>query len=225
MRQICEQLWVIERPFRLMGAELGTRATVVRLPDNLLWVHSPVKLHPEVQSKLDQLGAVRYVVAPSRMHHLFIKDYQVTYPGSFLYGVQELVSERDDISFHAQLGAYSPAGWGGAFDQQQVRGIPRVNEVAFLHHASRTLIVTDLLMCFPDMTDRWTRLFLRLDGVGRDCAVSRLIRFAIRDRGALRLSIERILEWEFDRIVMSHGVVVERGGKEAFAKAFDWLLS
>lgn len=225
MRQICEQLWVIERPFRIVGAELGVRSTVVQLPDNVLWVHSPVRLSREVRRQLDDLGEVRHVVAPNRMHHLFIKDYQCAYSSALLYGVQELVGERDDISFHAQLGAYSPAGWAGALDQQQVRGIPRLNEVAFLHRASRTLIVADLLMHFPDQTDGWSRLCLRLDGVRGDCAVSRLIRLAIRDRGSLRLSVERILEWDFDRIVMSHGAVVERDGKDVFARAFNWLLA
>jgi hypothetical protein len=46
----------------------------------------------------------------------------------------------------------------------------------------------------------------------------------MKDRAAARASIERILEWDFDRIVISHGEVTERDGKRQFQQAFAWLL-
>jgi glyoxylase-like metal-dependent hydrolase (beta-lactamase superfamily II) len=45
----------------------------------------------------------------------------------------------------------------------------------------------------------------------------------IRDRAAARASLERILAWDFDRIVMSHGEVVPTGGRELLADAFSFL--
>ena len=47
---------------------------------------------------------------------------------------------------------------------------------------------------------------------------------SFRFGGAVVKSLERILAWEFDRIILSHGDVVERGGKTAFRRAFAWLL-
>lgn len=42
----------------------------------------------------------------------------------------------------------------------------------------------------------------------------------MKDRRALLKSIDRTLEWDFDRVIMSHGDVLESGGKEAMREAF-----
>ena len=47
----------------------------------------------------------------------------------------------------------------------------------------------------------------------------------IRDRSAARQSLERILAWDFDRVVVAHGDVLERGGREALRAGYAWLLS
>jgi glyoxylase-like metal-dependent hydrolase (beta-lactamase superfamily II) len=49
------------------------------------------------------------------------------------------------------------------------------------------------------------------------------MRTAIRDKKAARESAERMLRWDFDRIVVSHGDVLEHGGPEALREAFAWL--
>lgn len=49
-------------------------------------------------------------------------------------------------------------------------------------------------------------------------------RLGIRDREAARRSVERILEWEFDRILPGHGEIVEAGGREALRRDLAWLL-
>jgi hypothetical protein len=36
--------------------------------------------------------------------------------------------------------------------------------------------------------------------------------------------LQRILDWEFDQIIVGHGAVVENNGKEVFRSAFRWLL-
>jgi hypothetical protein len=45
----------------------------------------------------------------------------------------------------------------------------------------------------------------------------------IRDRVAARQSVDRVLQWDFDRIIMTHGEVVETGGREQFAATFAYL--
>ena len=51
----------------------------------------------------------------------------------------------------------------------------------------------------------------------------RIVRLAIRDRAAARTSVQRILQWDFDRIVVTHGDVLENGGHQRFAAAFAFL--
>jgi len=46
-----------------------------------------------------------------------------------------------------------------------------------------------------------------------------------RNRRAARYVVKRILDWDFDRIIVGHGEVVESGGKAAFVRAMSWLLT
>ena len=47
----------------------------------------------------------------------------------------------------------------------------------------------------------------------------------IRDHRTARESLERILAWDFDRVVVAHGDVLERGGHEILRDGYSWLLS
>jgi hypothetical protein len=51
----------------------------------------------------------------------------------------------------------------------------------------------------------------------------RLIRFGIRDQRAARRSVDRILAWDFDRVVMPHGSVVRACGRAMIEQAFAFL--
>jgi hypothetical protein len=67
------------------------------------------------------------------------------------------------------------------------------------------------------------RLFHWLVGATGRFGTHRLIRLAIRDRKATRRSLDRILAWDFERVVMSHGEVLETGGRHALERAFAYL--
>ena len=50
------------------------------------------------------------------------------------------------------------------------------------------------------------------------------MRLAIRDARGAGASLEAIRAWDFDRVIASHGDVLERGAKAAFESAFArWL--
>ena len=103
------------------------------------------------------------------------------------------------------------------------RPAPRLEEVAFLHGASQTLLLTDLAFHVRHSDSRFTRVFMRLNGGYGRFGTTRMLRSSFRDRKALRASIDRILAWDFDRVVVTHGEVLERGGREALREAYAWL--
>jgi hypothetical protein len=37
------------------------------------------------------------------------------------------------------------------------------------------------------------------------------------------MSCDRILRWDFDRILLAHGAPVERDGREVMREAYRWL--
>jgi hypothetical protein len=54
---------------------------------------------------------------------------------------------------------------------------------------------------------------------------SKLDPLLIRDRRAARQSLEHVLGWDFDRVVVAHGDVLESGGHEALRQGYSWLLT
>lgn len=225
LRNLAPDLWVAERSFQNGPFEVGTRMTVIRLRDGGLFLHSVVRLDRELRAALDALGPVRAIVAPNRHHHLFAADYPTGYPDAHLYAAPGLPEKRPDLKFAAELDDEAPPLWRGDVEQLVFRGAPFLGEVVFFHPASRTLLCTDLAFNVPaDFGSGLTRLFFRAVGAAGHFGPHRLARwFFIRDRAAARASIERILRWDFDRVTVTHGDVLERGGREAMRAAFAYL--
>src|SRR5262249_58999931 len=74
LRALDRDIWVADRPLKLAVGDIGARMTVIRLADGGLFLHSPVPLDAATKRALDELGPVRVVVAPSKVHHLFASE-------------------------------------------------------------------------------------------------------------------------------------------------------
>ena len=225
LRELAGDIWIAERPQRFYGLEVGTRMTVIRLADGSLLLHSPVGLESRLRRELDSLGAVRFAVAPNRFHHLHAGEVMQAYPEARLWVAPGVERKRPDLAIEAVLGDEAPAGWRDEVDQVFFRGRPFENEIVFLHRASRTLILCDLVFNFGPRAGRVTRLVMKmLRSYGR-FGPSSLDPFLIRDRIAARRSLERILAWDFDRVVVAHGDVLESEGPDALRAGYAWLLA
>jgi hypothetical protein len=220
---IADELWAFDWPFRVAGIRLGARMTVARLAGGRLWLHSPVPLGAGERAALDALGSVRYVVAPSKVHHLFVAPLLDAYPNARAYAAPGLSDKRPELPFHAELGEHPPAEWADEIEQTLLRGAPLMNEIIFFHRPSRSLIVTDAAFNIASSDHRWTRAYLRLMGAYGGFAQSKMVRLCVRDRAAVRESLDRVLAWDFDRVIVAHGAVLETGGRQALRAAFAWL--
>ena len=223
--ELARNIWIAERPQRFYGLEVGTRMTVIRLADGSLLLHSPVSLTPELRRELDSIGRVRFTVAPNRVHHLHAGDVAEAYPEARLWVAPGLERKRPDLRFVDVLGDDAPAEWKDEVDQVFFRGRPYENEVVFFHRASRTLIMCDLAFNFGPRAAAPTRLLMKLLRSYGRFGPSTLDPLLIRDRRAARQSLERILAWDFDRVVVAHGDVLESGGHEAMRQGYSWLLA
>ena len=97
--------------------------------------------------------------------------------------------------------------------------------MTFFQRASRTLILCDLAFNFGPRTATSTRLLMTLLRSYGYFGPSKLDPLLIRDRRAARESLERILGWDFDRVIVAHGEVLERGGHELLRRGYSWLSS
>lgn len=223
LRVLAPDLWVASRPLAMWIGDIGCRMTVIRLADGGLFLHSPVPLDAAMRQALDRIGRVRWIVGPSRVHHFYLGDYARAYPEAVLCAAPGLREKRRDLHFQCVLDDAALPPWGPAIPMRLLRGAPSMNEVVFFHPASRTLVLTDLAFNVPADGGR-ARWFHRLVGASGRFGPHRIIRLAIRDRQAARASLEAILAWDFDRVIVSHGDVLEHGGHAAFETAFaPWL--
>jgi hypothetical protein len=211
-------------PKFLRRNDFSSRMTVVRLSDGGLFLHSPIRLDGNLRAELDGLGEVRAIVAPNKFHHLFAGDCCAAYPKAKLYGVMGLPEKRKDLKFDGMLADEPRVEWRGDIEQRRVRGMPMVNEVAFFHPSSRTLILTDLVFNVPRDRPWGIPIVSSLLGVGGRFGPSRLGRWLIRDQQATRESLGLILRWDFDRLILAHGDVVESGGRQKLRDAFGFIL-
>jgi hypothetical protein len=225
LRPVADDLWVVEMPLRFMRIPVGRRMTVVRLGDGGLWLHSPAPLTDELRSSLDSVGSPRFVVAPTAIHgHLSMGQYRDAYQCVELHAAPILDRRRKDLDFDAILGTTPDPRWSDDLDQTVFQG-HLAPEVVFLHRPSKTLILADLLMnprVRPDMPPG-ARLVWRLEDLHGEPGTPRSVRLATRNRRAARRSVERILEWDFDRIILGHGASVETDGHAVFERAMGWL--
>jgi hypothetical protein len=199
--------------------------TVMRLAHRDLLLHSPVALDARLRAELDAIGRVRFVVAPNRVHHLYAGRVAEMYPDARLWVAPGVERKRPELIYVAVLGDEAPAEWREQVDQVFFRGRPYENEVVFFHRASRTLVLCDLAFNFGPRAALPTRWLMRLLRSYGRFGPSTLDPWLIRDRAAARASLERILSWDFDRVVVAHGEVLEHGGRDALRLGYRWLLA
>ena len=236
-KNLAPNLWTIDQPtFSTQVAKnAGTRMTVMRLANGGLFLHSPISLDSETRQSLDNLGEVRAVVAPSRAHHLFVADYIKAWPHAKLYGPPGLVGDirdfrarlgaRRDLKLDATLGDEPQPDWAGEIEQHLFKGATSLNEVVFFHPASRTVIFTDLVFNVPAQDASKARAFNWLTGAAGHFGPHRLIRTMISDRNGACASVEKILQWDLDRVIVSHGNVLDSGGHNRVRAALAYLWS
>lgn len=224
LRQLAENLWIYDEDAALLGFEIGARMTIVRLQNGALWLHSPLDISPSLKAEIDALGEVRFVVSPFERHYLSLENCFAAYPNAQFYAPPGLDTKKfSRMNFAGRLGESPADGWKDDLDQTLVRGNALDNEVVFFHRASRTLICADLCFNIPARRAALTRLIAKTFGVFERFAPSLGFKVFTRNRTMLRQSVRRILQWDFERVIISHGDILEINGKTTLRKAFAWL--
>ncbi len=220
-----DQIWVKEGPVHLAGMHLLTRMTVLRMADGM-FLHSPVEIDDETRAAIEALGPVRAIIAPSTVHHLFVASAQAAFPDAATYGIEGLEEKRDDLHFDGLIADDPPPLWAGQLDQIVI-GNRVMREVDFLHRTTRTLIATDLVENFQDETpgtNAFMRGFMELVGMWGHPRPAPELRLLTLHQQAARDQLEKILAWDFDRAIISHGELLDQDPKSAIREAWSWLL-
>ena len=133
-----------------------------------------------------------------------------------------LEQKRHDLAWSRVLDDEPEPEWRGEIDQVFFGARSLENEVVFFHRASRTLLCADAVFNLGTHPSRLTRVVAFLMG-SRKPGATLVERVLIRDRAAARAQVDRMLAWDFDRIVLAHGDVIDTGGREILRRAYAWL--
>jgi hypothetical protein len=222
-----DALWLREYPVRLGGARCNARMTLIKLRGGELLVHSPCAFDDALAAEVAALGRVAAIIAPGNFHWLHVRSCQRAFPDATTYVCPGVEKRAKDLAFDVTLGDDAPALWADELAQVVLQGTRVMREVAFLHRASRTLLLVDLVENFTPATPG-TNLFLRIVfrtiGMWNRAVPAPEYRFAWGDKARVRESMERILAWDFDRVIVSHGDLVTRDARQTVAHAWRRIL-
>lgn len=223
--EIADGLWHDTHDHTMVGVQFRTRSTLARLADGGLWMHSPIPLDDARARQVDALGELRHIVAPNGWHDSYAAAAKERYPNATLWASPALRQSKAKLPVDAWLGETDPP-WANELQPLLIEGAPKADELVFLHAPTRTLIVTDLLFQIRHPVNTLTKLVLWMSGTnGGKLAQSRLWRLVTKDRAAAGRSVHKMLEWEFDRVVLAHGDFVEGlGARERTREALWWML-
>jgi len=233
LKPVAGEIWLVDGPiigFRYLGMRLPfpTRMTIVRLSNGSLWVHSPTELTAELRADIENLGPVRHLIAPNRIHYWWIGDWQRAFPDALAHGapgVRERAAARG-IAFDRDLSDQPAPEWAGQIDQLLVPG-RYLTEAVFFHRASRTLILTDLIESFEagKIRSSWLRLVMRLTGcLHPDGKMPVDLRTTfLGHRREFRQAVRTMLGWRPERVIIAHGHWYAENATAELKRAFRWL--
>lgn len=224
LERIAEDVWGHLGSVKIGLGRIPARATILRLADGGLVLHSPLRIDDEVAKEIDALGEVRWLIAPNAYHWLYLRAAKERYAGARVFGPKALRKKLGDFAFE-------PLPESGRIDGldeieiQQIRGAPAMDEHVVHHARTRSLVVSDLLFNVRECDSFAIRLVMRMMGTWQKTAMSNMWRFLVKDRAAAGESARRALAWEFDRVVVGHGDVIEEGARERSRSALAWMTA
>ncbi|MEO6054976.1 MAG: hypothetical protein ABIP97_13295 [Chthoniobacterales bacterium] len=218
MKQLAENLWLLTYPLPMLGADFHRNVSVIRLTSGPVVIHSTAPFTASDIAAICVAGRPGWIVDSLLRHDTFAKEGRAAFPD-----IPFLAPEgfSDVVKFPTSPITPAPAEWNGELEVLEIQGIPTWKETVFFHRPSRTLIVADLLFHFGKQAPLWTKILSRLAIIGGDPGMSRPFKSAIQDRAAFKRSIATMLEWDFDRLIVGHGIPIESGARHRVISALS----
>lgn len=231
-KPVAPGLWIVDSgPLRILGMPLPVRMSVLRLRTGDVWLHSPTRYDDRLRRDIEALGPIRHLVAPNVAHWTFLKAWQEHCPDATVWAAPGLAERgqvrRSGLRIDRTLGDAVPTEWSGDLEQVVVPGGLGFREVAFFHTATRTLLLTDLVLNLEPHRLPWLmRVGARLAGIaapdGRAPIYLRLV-VRLRRRDAARAA-SALVRLRPERVMFAHGAWFERDGTAALRHSLRWLL-
>jgi hypothetical protein len=227
LEEFGKDIWIMAGDnVKMYSIPFSTRMTIVRLQSGELWLHSPVSPTPERCAAVEKLGVIKYLVAPNKIHSLGIQPWKERYPNTMIWVSPQFNDHHPDTKVDAILSNDVNAPWSDEIQHCMIAGHSYLDEVVFLHKASRTLIITDWIQKHDRAMQNWFWYMVKgMAGIlDKDGGVPLDIQWTIDNFAAAQRSIDVIIHWNFDKLIISHGLCVYENAKAEVRRAFSFLL-
>lgn len=208
----------------LPGIHLPVRAVLVTTElGNILL--SPIDFSARQIDEIRSQGEVIAIVEPNTFHNKWAMSAKRAFPKAPLWGVPGSAKRNAKARWEKTL-TVDEWPFEAELPHQFLAGADKINEVVFLELSTRTLLVTDLVFNILKPKGVLAPLAFRMMGYYKRFAVSTVWGRAVKDRPAFAASLQRVLAWDFDRLIMSHGKMIASGAKpklEAALREAGWL--
>ncbi len=224
-----DEIWWIKYPVHYSGLDFDARMTIIRVDDGSLMLHSPCEIDATLKRAINQLGPVSAVVAPGNFHYLHLESAKTAFPEATVWISAGLKSKKPNLEHDRVLEDKPDSSWENTFEQVEIQGNRFMNEMAFFHLPSLTLILVDAIENIGDQTPNtgpglkfwWKRIF-HMWNIPKPAPEYQL---GWKDKLAAKSSLEKIMVWDFNRIIISHGDLIEANAKMIAAKAWETPLN
>lgn len=219
---LATNLWEISGEWK---NKLGRRMTVIKFSNGDLFIHNAIRLKPSDIDWLKILGTVKYVIAPNSFHCSDAGWMVQKFPTSQLYVPQKKLHDFKTQGFAPlDIAVDFPPQLAGELTAVPMLGT-KIQEVAFIHHPSRTLIFCDLAFNMGDVFTGFEKFIMNWNKVGRRFGPSRLTKIAFtKNTAQLIESYKKILTFDFDRVIVNHGDILEKNGKNLLKSGVEEIF-
>lgn len=202
---------------------LPVRSVLVRTSDRGILISPGSKIKIEEYQKLTN---VTDLVAPSLFHTGGIPKACSIFKNAKVWGPSGANEAKPLIPWTNTLNIDN---WPYQAELQLIPllGMPKINEVLFVHVPSKSLILADLAFNMSGQNGFGPWLILNLFGTYNKFAVSRFFLKFVEDKSAFESSLAELFKLNFDQIIVSHGKIIRSEGKALLKGAlqergFSW---
>lgn len=219
LMSVAAGVWTMTFPLKVLGVDIRRVVTVLELEGGKLLVHSTAPFGAAEVAAIRAVGEPVWLVDALLRHDTFAAEGRAAFPEARYLAPPGFEAGRG-IATESLLAP--PQEWAREIDVLAVGGVPDFGEVVMFHRVSRTLVVGDLVVNFPDGEGLWSELMFKLGAVGGHTqpGVTKPLKHAIEDEAAFLRSLETILSWNFERIIVGHGEPVLTDAKSKLRRAF-----
>ncbi|CAM9286879.1 unnamed protein product [Choristocarpus tenellus] len=221
-------LWLFEQPHEVRPfVRTFVRMAVYKLTEGSVLVYNPISPTEEtLQAVIDEIGQpADHVVIPTNSfeHLVYVSGWTNRFPEATFWGLEGVELEgalrREDLTVEART-----KEWRRDLDLALLEGSKVFRECFLLHRPTQTVFTMD---SFNHITDKnilspVSRMILQALGTfGRPSCSTKMF---LWDRQRCQSAISRVLGWDFDLVLPTHGTCPIPDAKRVIKEEFSFLF-